>query len=253
MGSKRQTASATLDAKRFKATVDESAGEFVCPITHALPVDPVTAEDGHVYERSAILDWFSKGRRTSPMTNETIGTRLISAVQVRNIIERMVRSGAVTGDKAEPWIERIKGIDEVKVAQTQAQNGCSTAMGRLAFIYARGSPSIEKDTSKALQWATQGAYKGDAQSMNVLAAIFVDKGTPHQAEAIHWRTRAAENGYEHACYVLGTCFKIGQCGLPQDHKLAAQWYKKMNDCHIKGVSASARKEASDFLLQTNFS
>ena len=71
-----------LKVKRLKATVDESAGEFLCPITHALPVDPVTAEDGHVYERSAIEDWLSKGRHTSPITNEAMGTRLTSAVQV---------------------------------------------------------------------------------------------------------------------------------------------------------------------------
>mmetsp|Transcript_79378 Transcript_79378/g.149848 ORF Transcript_79378/g.149848 Transcript_79378/m.149848 type:complete len:254 (-) Transcript_79378:54-815(-) len=250
MGSKRQTPSATLDAKRLKATVDESAGEFVCPITHALPVDPVTAEDGHVYERSAILDWFSKGRGTSPMTNETMGTRLTSAVQVRSMIERMVRSGAVMGDKAEPWIEEIKVTDEVKEAQTQAENGCAKAMGRLALTYAAGRASIKKDTSKALQWATQGAHKGDASSMCILAGLLAEKGTSHFAAAVHWRTCAAENGSEYACYVLGFHFQEGLRGLPQDHKLAAKWYNKMKDCHIKDASESARIKASDFLLQT---
>ena len=39
--------------KRYKQAIDGMAEEFVCPITQELPVDPVTAEDGRVYERSA--------------------------------------------------------------------------------------------------------------------------------------------------------------------------------------------------------
>ena len=45
---------ATEQATKFKKVMDESAAEFLCPITQELPIDPVTAEDGRVYERSAI-------------------------------------------------------------------------------------------------------------------------------------------------------------------------------------------------------
>ncbi|KAJ8614519.1 hypothetical protein CTAYLR_000796 [Chrysophaeum taylorii] len=43
--------------------------EFTCPITTELMRDPVMTPDGHTYERSAIINWFAMGRRSSPMTN----------------------------------------------------------------------------------------------------------------------------------------------------------------------------------------
>ena len=36
--------------------------ELVCPITQEVLQDPVVAEDGHTYERSALMRWFSMGR-----------------------------------------------------------------------------------------------------------------------------------------------------------------------------------------------
>ena len=49
---------------------------YKCPITTCIMTDPVTAEDGYTYERSAILEWF-QSKKTSPMTNMAIGTKLI--------------------------------------------------------------------------------------------------------------------------------------------------------------------------------
>ena len=39
---------------------DDVLSEYRCPITQELPVDPVVAEDGQAYERSAIEDWFDR-------------------------------------------------------------------------------------------------------------------------------------------------------------------------------------------------
>ena len=44
---------------------------LVCPITFSLFSDPVIAEDGHTYERSAIIDWIQH-KNTSPLTREPI-------------------------------------------------------------------------------------------------------------------------------------------------------------------------------------
>ena len=74
------------------------AEELTCPITCALVVEPVTAEDGFLYERSAIEDWVRRPRQgplKSPRTNAPMGPRLLEAVQVRNIIRRMEQSGAI--------------------------------------------------------------------------------------------------------------------------------------------------------------
>lgn len=43
--------------------------ELVCPITQELLRDPVVAQDGHTYERSALVTWFGMGRDRSPVTN----------------------------------------------------------------------------------------------------------------------------------------------------------------------------------------
>lgn len=251
MPSKRQAPSASLDAKRLKKEVDESVGEFLCPITHSLPVDPVTAEDGHIYERKAIEDWLSKGRRTSPITNEAMGVRLTTAVQARNMIERMVRSGAVTGEKAEPWKKHIKDIEDEKFWLTQAENGSGDAMGSLALLYFQGSDSIKKDIPKALHWATKGANMDHAVSMNQMAKILLSKGESHETESMYWLSRAAENGVEHACYRLGFYFQKGKHGLPQNTQQAIKWYSRMRTCRNKTVTAGSRNAAADFVRQQN--
>ena len=38
--------------------ISAAAASLVCPIAQALPTEPVTAEDGHIYERGAIESWF---------------------------------------------------------------------------------------------------------------------------------------------------------------------------------------------------
>lgn len=60
-----------LKSLLFSLTQDEVtvAEDFMCPITHEIMSDPVMIEDGFTYERSAILEWFSKDKLTSPMTN----------------------------------------------------------------------------------------------------------------------------------------------------------------------------------------
>ena len=52
---------------------DIGPDEFLCPITLELMTDPVLAEDGHTYERSAITDWFANGNGLSPKTQARMG------------------------------------------------------------------------------------------------------------------------------------------------------------------------------------
>ena len=58
------------EAKRLRKVANDVATELLCPITNELPIDPVMAEDGHCYERSAIEKWFSKNPEQvkSPVT-----------------------------------------------------------------------------------------------------------------------------------------------------------------------------------------
>lgn len=47
---------------------------FKCPITQEAMRDPVTTVDGQSYERASIAAWFQQGRRTSPLTNNPLGS-----------------------------------------------------------------------------------------------------------------------------------------------------------------------------------
>ena len=62
----------------MRDSLNDVATELRCPITQELPFDPVMAEDGRIYERKAILQWFSGKRNpTSPITGARMGLRLL--------------------------------------------------------------------------------------------------------------------------------------------------------------------------------
>ena len=91
--------------------------ELLCPITQELPTDPVTACDGRVYERSAIAKWFAEQKAsgprprsiaTSPMTGEIMTTKLMPAVQVRNMISLLVENKQIVGEHADAWLAAMK-------------------------------------------------------------------------------------------------------------------------------------------------
>ena len=57
MAPKRRAAGGQAEeVKRYKRSTDKVKDEFTCSITTELLFDPVTAEDGRVYERRAIED-----------------------------------------------------------------------------------------------------------------------------------------------------------------------------------------------------
>ena len=119
---KRPADDAASENKRFKNAIEESAAEFLCPITQELPLDPVMAEDGHVYERTAIAEWLAKGNGKSPSTNELMGSKLLPALQVKNLISSMVKSGALSGDYVESWQQRIDEEQEAELRDICALN-----------------------------------------------------------------------------------------------------------------------------------
>jgi WD40 repeat protein len=66
-----------------------SVGDFHCPITQETMRDPVVAADGFTYERSAITNWFSQGRRSSPSTNLPLpNTLLVPNKHLRTLIDK---------------------------------------------------------------------------------------------------------------------------------------------------------------------
>lgn len=62
-----------------------------CPITGMIMKDPVTADDGILYERDAIEDWF-KENNTSPKTRQKNSKNVTSVLAIKNYIEEYVRA-----------------------------------------------------------------------------------------------------------------------------------------------------------------
>ena len=55
----RLEAAKAEEIKRTKNAINGIADEYICAITHELPIEPVTAQDGRIYEQSAIQRWLS--------------------------------------------------------------------------------------------------------------------------------------------------------------------------------------------------
>ena len=84
----------------FSQSVLESLN---CPITAALPVVPVLAEDGRIYERAAIERWLSK-KAKSPLTNAPMGKHLADASgTTRPLVLSAIENGVVDDESAAAW------------------------------------------------------------------------------------------------------------------------------------------------------
>jgi hypothetical protein len=124
------TALVTQEHKRFRLALDSVADEWLCLITHELPLDPVMAQDLRFYERASIEEWFKRNESAvrSPVTNEPMGKVLKYAPQVRNTIQKLVDSGAITGEKVNSWKLRLAQEEKVKLLQQRATAGEVEAM-----------------------------------------------------------------------------------------------------------------------------
>ena len=99
-------------AKRARTGAEEGASgqklasavlsSVTCPISQALVVDPVMAEDGAIYERDQITKWLSSNNR-SPVTNAAMGARLVAAQATRSLVESLLESESVDDDAAAAW------------------------------------------------------------------------------------------------------------------------------------------------------
>ena len=67
------------------ATVCLQEKSLECPITHEIMTDPVVAEDGHTYERSALVTWLNLSS-ISPLTHNLMGRTMLPNLTLKSII-----------------------------------------------------------------------------------------------------------------------------------------------------------------------
>ena len=238
----------TVQLRRHKCATEEAMNELVCPITWSLPVDPVMAEDGKVYERSAIEEWL-KQQGKSPMTNMAMGTRLLPALQVKNMIRTMVASGALTGDKVDAWKLKLKEEEEVAKMRREAEAGDGAAMWILGSWYELGQKGLAKDSAKAFEWFEKSHEAGYASGTGglgwfYLAGYVVPKCLVRANTLL---SDAAGRGSKVACSRLGNAYAYGLWGFPEDEKMARRYYSMVASAAIDDCPNDAKEEAAKWL------
>ena len=238
----------TAENKKFRSALDSMADDWVCPITFELPLDPVIAEDGRTYERSAIEEHIrTQGDALrSPISNEPMGSRLTANVQARSTIEKLVRTGVLGGDKAERWLARLEDEEKVKATRARAEGGDAAAMRELGMWYEHGQHGLEKDWAVAYGWYQRGADLGEPsclwQAGACLAYGFgVEKNVTYGVMQV---TQGAGGGSAGAAYFLGFAFDKGKFGMPKDPVRAKAWYEKVASAKVRGFAASSIEKAA---------
>ena len=214
---KRQASGADEENKRLRSVFNETAEEFLCAITMALPVDPVTAQDGHVYERSAITDWIAQGNGKSPKTNEPMGPALLPAPQVKAMIRGMVESGALSGDKAEAWQEKLEDEEKVRQTREEAERGNAVAMFNMGNMYLQGVFGLREDAPEAFRWFQRCADVGDADGLASLGqcCLFGWGVEENKARGMAYSVMGAERGSQIGCFHLGHALAYGSTVCPR--------------------------------------
>ena len=254
------TEDASHREKKMRESINDVAKEFVCPITFALPVQPVTAEDGKIYEEKAIRDWFAKKREkgeppTSPSTGAVIGTKLLPAVQVRNTIESLIQTGAIEGELAEAWQKAsAKKLAEetcVKEMRAKAEGGDGDAMHLLGVLYNSGQLGLARDEAQARVWYERSAAARNPKGLASFGdCLLAGTGGPKNILlGMVSLTEAAHLGSDLGAYLLGVTSFHGISGLSKDPVRARFWLKQVVDgeCEFKFLCPTCMPNAARML------
>ena len=214
---------------------DDVLDEYLCPITHELPIEPCIAADGFLYDQWPLEVWM-EGRTElrSPMTNEPMDKKLYPAVQVRGAIHRLIQKGVIAGEGARTWKQKQAELasmtKDMRVTVSKAYKGHVPSQRLFGFAYRDGNHGVRKDDVAALEWFRMAAEKDDAMAVVSIGVMYMN-GTvvaKDVAKAMVYLTRAAMLGSEHACITLGNNFAAPRKGVVvlKDDEQAGYWYRK---------------------------
>lgn len=245
-----------LEAKRCKSVMNSLADEYICPITQELPIEPVIAEDGKVYEKGAIEEWLGKQQR-SPFTGLPMGTRLMPATQARNTIEQLVQSGAIEGEKAASWKKKLEGEKKLKQLREKAEAGDAGAMHSMYRAYTSdvAEYGLTRDSRQARAWLERGARLQHPKCMAYYSDYLINGigGEKLPALGLVFLGQAASLGSDLAAWWLGRAFIEGSDGLPKDIEMGKHWLRKASDgqATVKHLKPEAIEKAVAMLAQAS--
>ena len=119
MEQEAKASAAKAQAAKEAATAEEPPDDFICPITHNLMIDPVSAADGHMYERRAITDWLV-GHSTSPMTGAELEVKMLFP---SHTVRRQIRSRSARGRRRSDASQLVQRHTRSATAQAEGQVG----------------------------------------------------------------------------------------------------------------------------------
>ena len=232
---------AILEAKAKEAP--DLSEDLICPITRELPFDPAIAEDGRMYERSAILKHFESQRETrSPYTNEPMGRKLFPATQFKSHIQNLIDRDIIVGDAATHWNERKKEeTDKKQELLKKAEHGSRDAMWEVAICYGKGDNGFPMDRQKAHVWTERAHSAGLLNATAQLGRNLLDGfGTEKDdVSAVLHLSMAAAQGCARAAFILGEALLDGT--LPTNKAQA----RRMLEMAVNKGNEISPKELSD--------
>lgn len=233
--------------------------EYACAITHELFIDPVTAEDGRVYERAAITHMFkvcaeSMSAVRSPITNEPMGTQLFPAHQVKSTLSLLIAEKVITGDRAEAWNEKMKQAEEDRCTvvnlKRSAEAGNAQAMYDLGVATRKGRYGLKTDDTEGYLWYKRASDLGHPSAMCAVGQSLITGrgvGTVNVSLGMATVFASAWRGSEHACSEIACWFSHGMHTLPVDLFEARFYYNKMRQAETKDSGELSRARATSFL------
>ena len=152
-------------SKKRNRTLDNKVGllELICPITLELPIDPVMAQDGKVYEKAAwdklVANCGKKKRVTSPWTSKPISKLAYESHCIKNLIEYEIRNGNVSDEFCASWKQRLDVEMKFKklVKDAARPNPDPALLMMLGDNYNYGTGGAYRNEKEALACYRKGA------------------------------------------------------------------------------------------------
>ena len=180
-----------------------------------------------------------------------MGTKLLPALRVKNMIRAMVTSGTLTGDKVDAWKLRLEEEEEVAEWLREAEAGDGMAMYNLGVCYERGQKGLAEDDAKAFEWFEKSHEAGYASGTYGLGWCYLvgAKVPKCLARGAMLMGEAAGRGSKVACYHLGDKYAKGLAGFPKDEKMARRYYSMVASAAIDDCTAAATEKAATWLRE----
>ena len=207
--------------------------DFYCPILLALPLNPVVAADGRIYERSEIEQHLKKNGAKSPWTNLPMSS--VTLHEVPDIffttLETKITNGQFQGEMADAWMKKWKAIKKARKDKEdfdellfRAEGGNVPAMEKVADCYQTGEYGVKIDHYEAFKWYDKANQAGSVIGKGNVGEMLV-KGSGVKKNVLKGQREmftAMMQGSDYAAYALGMDYANGDNGLPEDQQLAIQ-------------------------------